>query len=249
MITESFDNTTEPIINMEEFYGQRKHLLDICLVVFSKSIYETILEMYACRQIAEIYAVNGVTPIYCFTHEEKDIAFYLSPLGSAGCAQDVIEANWMTGARHFIMFGSAGSLDGEKTDGKFVIPTEAYRDEGMSYHYAPPADYIRVKNHGFVADVCRELNIPFVEGRVWTTDAFLRETIGLYQKRKDEGCIAVEMEVAGVQAVCDFYGFMLYDFLATGDVLSEESYDAEGLKDANNNINKFHLALEIARRL
>ena len=98
-------------------------------------------------------------------------------------------------------------------------------------------------------NVCRELNIPFTEGRVWTTDAFLRETVGLYQKRKAEGCIAVEMEVAGVQAVCDFYGFELYDFLATGDVLSEESYDAEGLIDANNNINKFHLALEIARRL
>lgn len=249
MITDSFDNLTEPIINMEEFYGERKYLVDICLVIFSKSIYETVLNLYDCRQIAEIYAVNGITPIFCFTHEGKDIAFYLSPLGSTACAQDVIEANWMTGARHFIMFGSAGSLDQEKTDGKFVIPTEAYRDEGMSYHYAPPADYIQIKNHGFVSNICHELNIPFTEGRVWTTDAFLRETIGLYKKRKAEGCIAVEMEVAGVQAVCDFYGFELYDFLATGDVLSEESYDAEGLIDANNNINKFHLALEIARRL
>lgn len=34
------------------------------------------------------------------------------------------------------MSGSAGSLDKEKTDNKFVIPTESYRDEGMSYHYA-----------------------------------------------------------------------------------------------------------------
>ena len=75
MITESFDNTTEPIINMEEFYGRRKQLLDICLVIFSKSIYETILEMYTCRQIAEIYAVNGVTPIYCFTYEKKTSRF------------------------------------------------------------------------------------------------------------------------------------------------------------------------------
>ena len=30
----------------------------------------------------------------------------------------------------------------------------------------------------------------------------LRETKGLVARRKDEGCIAVEMELAGVQAVC-----------------------------------------------
>lgn len=29
---------------------------------------------------------------------------------------------------------------------------------------------------------------------------------------------AVPMELAGVQSVCDFYGFDLYDFLVTGDV-------------------------------
>jgi uridine phosphorylase len=48
---------------------------------------------------------------------------------------------WLIGAKQFIMFGSAGSLNEEKTKGKFVIPTEAYRDEGMSYHYAPAKDH------------------------------------------------------------------------------------------------------------
>lgn len=34
----------------------------------------------------------------------------------------------------------------------------------------------------------------------------------LVEKRKSEGCIAVEMELAGMQAVCDFYNIELYDF-------------------------------------
>ena len=54
---------------------------------------------------------------------------------------------YMTGADKFILFGSAGALDKEKTKGKYVIPTEAYRDEGMSYHYAPPGDGLQEANH------------------------------------------------------------------------------------------------------
>lgn len=63
------------------------------------------------------------------------------------------------------------------------------------------------------------------------------------------GCIAVDMELAGVQSVCDFYGFDLYDFLVTGDVLSEDKYEMEGFNDANHNMDKFYIALEIAKRI
>lgn len=41
----------------------------------------------------------------------------------------------------------------------------------------------------------------------------IRETKGLVRKRMEEGCIAVEMELAGVQSVCDFYNLKLYAFL------------------------------------
>ena len=82
----------------------------------------------------------------CFDIEGMKIAGYLSHIGSALAGGDVIDVNWLTGAVKFIMFGSAGSLDSGLTTGKFVIPTHSYREEGLSYHYAPPADYIEVKN-------------------------------------------------------------------------------------------------------
>ncbi len=77
----------------------------------------------------------------------------------------------------------------------------------------------------------------------------LRETVNLVNKRKSEGCIAVEMEVAGVQAVCDFYGYELYDFLAAGDVLVEGDYTIDALSDANHNLDKLLLALQIIERI
>ena len=246
MITHSFDNKTKPIISLKDFYGERRHLVDICLIIFSRKISEHILSTYRCEKIAEIGAANGHYPIYKFTYNDKEIAFYLSGIGSTLAAQFAIETNWLTGASKFIMFGSAGSLDGEKTANKFVVPTEAYRDEGMSYHYAPPSDYIKIKNNAKVKAFFDARHIPIVQGRVWTTDAMLRETVGQVQVRKNEGCIAVEMELAGVQSVCDFYNFELYNFLVTGDVLGENSYDNVNLSDANHNLDKLQIALELA---
>ena len=56
------------------------------------------------------------------------------------------------------------------------------------------------------------------------------------------------MELAGVEAVCDFYGWNVYDFLATGDVLDEAVYDASGLANANHNMDKLYIAIDIAKR-
>ena len=249
MITESFDTETAPVISLKDIYGEQKHLADVCIITFSEVICQTILKTRACEQIAEIGACNGCIPIRAFEYHGRKIAFYLSPLGSALASECLLEAGWLTGADKFIMFGSAGSLDYEKTANRFVIPTEAYRDEGMSYHYAPPADYIKVKNSGTVKAVFEGLNVPFAEGKTWTTDAFLRETAGQAAKRRAEGCIAVEMEIAGVQAVCDFHGLNLYTFLVTGDVLSEDGYSTGTLTDANHNVDKFRLALELAARI
>lgn len=249
MITDSFDDKTQPILTLKDFYGERKNLVDICLITFSKTIFDYILSTFRCEIIATIEAPNGNCPVYKFVYRGKDIAFYLSCIGSTAASEYLIEANWLTGASKFIMFGSAGSLDAEKTTNKYVIPTEAYRDEGMSYHYAPPSDYIKIKNGAQTKKLFDEWNIPNVQGRVWTTDAVLRETVGQVTLRKNEGCVAVEMEVAGVQAVCDFYGFELYNFLVTGDVLCENGYDNGNLPDANHNLDKLHVALKLAERI
>ena len=106
-----------------------------------------------------------------------------------------------------------------------------------------------------------EDNKRFVPDEVWKTVEEVEETLEflisqygsfegpLVNKRKSEGCIAVEMEVAGVQSVCDFYGLSLYDFLAAGDVLIEGDYTIEGLSDANHNLDKLQIALKIIERI
>ncbi len=246
MIVDSFDNNTEPIISPASFFGAQQHYCDIAIATFSREIYPEVLTMFPNEKVGEIKAANLIKPIHLLDVSGMKIAFYLSEIGSALASTDVIEINWKTGAKHFVYFGSAGALDQDKTAGKYVIPTESYRDEGMSYHYAPPADYIKIRNADRLARMFSEKGHPYVEGRVWTTDALYRETRGQVEKRKQEGCLAVEMELAGLQAVCDYHGFELYDFLVTGDVVDQEDYTPEGLNEANHSMGKFFVALDIA---
>lgn len=249
MITDCYDITTEPVISLKDFYGEQRHLLEKCLIILSKKIHDYLLETFDCTEIGALGACNGSTPIYRINIGEEEVAFYLSSIGSAGASTECLETNWLTGATKFIMFGSCGSLNKEATTGKYIIPTESYRGEGCSYYYAPPADYIRVKNSDKVAALFEEWHVPYVVGKVWTTDSMIRETVGLVSQRKSEGCIAVEMELAGVQAVCDFYGLELYNFLEAGDVLADSGYEVEGLHSANHDLAKLHLGLRMISRI
>ena len=248
MITDSFDINSEAIISPESF-RPRQFFADTAILTFSHEIIEAVLAKYPHEQVSRIQGVNGQNPIWLVKAPDLSFILYMVSMSSTMAATDVIELNCYTGPDKFIMFGSAGALDHGATKGRFVIPTEAYRDEGMSYHYAPPADYIRIKNADKLAGFFEKLEIPYVLGRVWTTDAMYRETRDLVRKRREEGCIAVEMELAGVQAVCDFHGFELYDFLQTGDVVDQISYTPDGLHEANHSIDKFEIALQIAKML
>ena len=249
MITDSFDPKSEPLFTVESFVGPQKHLCDVCVLTFSDVILRELETRFALRKVDVLRSANGDRPIYLFAYEGKTLAVVLCGIGATLAGGQVEELNWIIGATKFVMFGSAGSLNREATAGKYVIPTEAYRDEGMSYHYAPPADYIAVKNANRVEEIFRELQLPCVKGRVWTTDAFYRETRDQFEKRKAEGCLAVEMELSGVQAVCDFCGFELYNFLVTGDVLDAPVYENDGLHSANHGLDKLDIALEIAKRI
>jgi uridine phosphorylase len=248
MITDAFDKS-EVLFGPKDFYGEQKHLCDKCIITFSERIFDYMLETYAHEEAGSIRCCNGNTTVYIFEIEGMKIAGYLSHIGSASAGGDVIDVNWLTGASKFIMFGSAGSLDSDATNGKFVIPTESYREEGLSYNYIDPTDYIKIKNSKMVKAIFDEFNLPSVTGKVWTTDAIYRETKAKLEARKAEGCVAVEMELAGVQAVCDYYGWDLYDFLVTGDVLDKAVYDVSGLANANHNMDKLYIAIEIAKRI
>lgn len=252
MIIDSFDDTTEAIISPESFYGTVDKICDVCIVTFSNVVINNILKTFCCEKIADMGSVNGSIPFYKLNYKGKDIAFYMTMISSTGAGTCVEEARHLIGASKYIMFGSCGCLDEKIAAGKAIIPTAAYRDEGFSYHYAPAADYISIKNAEIVAAAFDDMGIPYVKGKTWTTDGIYRETKANMDKRKTEGCIAVEMECSGVQAVCDFRGLEYYSFLICGDLLDSQEWDRRILGDdeeINHQLRNFYIAMELALRI
>lgn len=252
MITNSFDPHTPPVFTTDDVYGKTEPRADVCIVTFSKTVRDHALAHFPCREIAVLEGLNGAQPIYLIQSEGPRIAFYMSPITSAGAGLKMEEAASATGVKRFVLFGSCGALDSALTEGRLIVPTEAYRDEGLSYHYAPAAPYIAVKNAGKVAGILSGLNIPHVSGRAWTTDAIYRETRGNMEKRRAEGCIAVDMECSGLQALCDFRGYEYYTFFYSGDLLDAPEWEQRILcsdAETEHQLRNFMVALEIAKRV
>ncbi len=247
MITDSFDNRTEAIIQPRR--GADAPKLDVMIITFSYVIEEYVRTHFQCREIVRCQSVTGPTPVYQLDWQGRRIGFYKTYVGGPATVGLIEEVLSKVDVGKFVLFGGSGCLNREIARGKIMVPTAAYRDEGASYHYAPAADYISVRNAPVVARFMERAGIPYVLGKTWTTDAMYRETRGNFEKRKADGCIAVEMECAAAQAVCDFRGVELYNFLKSGDLLDAPEWDPRsemGNKGSQHDPRYFRIALELA---
>ncbi len=223
MITNSFDSKSEAIINTQIKENAVK--VDACIATFSYVIEDYVLKKFECEPIASLHCATGKVPIYLINYKGKKFAFYKTGIGAPLTVGLIEETLAELVCNKYILFGGAGCLDKEIARGKIMVPTEAYRDEGTSYHYKKASDYLTIKNSSVVAEFMEKFSIPYVLGKTWTTDAFYRETKNNFQKHKADGCISVEMESAGVQAMCDFRGLDFYTFFSSGDLLDAPQWD------------------------
>jgi uridine phosphorylase len=81
--------------------------------------------------------------------------------------------------------------------------------------------------------------VPHLAGKTWTTDAPYRETPARIARRREEGCLTVEMESAGMMAVARFRGVAFGQVLYGGDDLSGAEWDNrawQSRKDVRENL-------------
>jgi uridine phosphorylase len=128
--------------------------------------------------------------------------------GIVGCAVGasfavlIAEELFACGCRLLISLTSAGQITPSGPTPYFVVIDRALRDEGTSYHYAPPADYAEA-NLDLVAkaeSALRASGQRIVTGATWTTDAPFRETTEAIEAARTAGILAVEMEAAALYA-------------------------------------------------
>lgn len=128
MITNSFDNKSESKIN--PYLKENAPVVDACIVTFSHVIEKYVKDHYELTQIGESIAVTGDLPIYQFEHNGITFAFMKTYAGASACVATIEDTLSEIKTDKYIVFGS-GCLNKEIAHGKVMIPTEAYRDEGI----------------------------------------------------------------------------------------------------------------------
>ncbi|MDE6667221.1 MAG: nucleoside phosphorylase [Clostridia bacterium] len=218
----------------EHFVSLPKNLPERCVIAFSKSSVAYIAEKYGAPQISEIHSCTVNLPIYEVDIDGVKIALITGFVGAVNAATQIHEL-YAAGVRKVIACGAAGSLT-PKPLGALVIPNCAVRDEGASYHYAPPSYEIQADGEvvKHIENTLSKLGLPHVAGKTWTTDAFYRETEDKIALRRSQGCLTVEMECSAMIAVSKFLNIKFGQILYCGDDLSGTDYDSRNFSHADD---------------
>ena len=254
MLLHEFDPSETAIFNPSMVFAPVDGMPKVAVSCFSFVTFERMLALFPdAEQIATMKCASQTFPVYKVRYRDVELALYMSGVGAPLCVGNQEEI-YALGAETLVLFGTCGVLDRAIGDCAVILPTSAMRDEGTSYHYAPPTDEIDVNVHhaALFRDLLRELNVSCVEGKCWTTDSMYRETKEKTARRKASGCVCVDMGCASVAAVAQFRNKEALHFFYAADNLDAAEWDERSLSNYANLDEKDRvaaIALEAARRI
>ncbi len=126
------------------------------------------------------------------------------------------------GAKTILFLNGTGSLSPDVPVGSVVLPGELIREEGTSFHYAPPdvslCTDLNVNEQ--IRGAATSLGIELKSGKHWTTDALYRETFTKVERYRRQGVLSVEMELSALAGVAYYRAVSLSALLVVTDILS-----------------------------
>lgn len=220
-----FDATPEAFIEPSRIIRARD-LPEHCVISFFKEVIDKVVDEYGARIAVENKWEDGPHCIYEISYGGRRLAFFHPGVG-APIAAGLLEEAIAFGCRKFIACGGCGVLEKDIAVGHLIVVSGAVRDEGVSYHYLPPGREVTANEIAVraLAQTLEERRVPYRVGKTWTTDAPYRETVNKIARRRDEGCLVVEMESAALIAVSQFRQVIFGQALYGGDDLSGTEWD------------------------
>ena len=202
------------------------HLPEKCVFAFLGEYIDEYARKAKARKVSEYVSATKSYPVYITEHKGEEVVLCQAPVGAAAAAQIL---DWLIGygVREIISAGSCGALE-TFPESTFLVPNRALRDEGASYHYAPPSRFMEIseKARKAIEETVTQHGMKYQEVVTWSTDGFYRETKEKVAYRKSEGCSVVEMECSALAAVSAFRGATWGMILYTADSLADvDRYD------------------------
>ena len=155
------------------------------------------------------------------------------PFIGAPYAVMLLETLIAWGARKIIFVGWCGAISEKVKIGDIILPTAAIIDEGTSGHYGPAENGRSHASASLVSQIRKVLDekqVDFHAGEIWTTDAVYRETRQKVATHRQNGILAVEMELSALFTVAKFRRVAIAGVLVVSDELSSLKW-RPGFKD------------------
>jgi|GEM_PF-355841 len=245
-----FDDDKDAMVNPSSVIKPHDDMPEHVVICFFREVLMQLRMRFPMTVIEQLTGESGDNPVYKMTVDDKQIALFHPGVG-APLAGAFLEEVIALGGRKFIACGGAGVLSDIPVGG-LVIPDTAVRDEGMSYHYLPPAREVQgnVTAINAIKATLDAHDIPYQVGKTWTTDAIYRETRKKVNARKAEGCLTVEMETATFFAISQFRDVTFGQILYGGDDVGGEEWDGRNWMGQSSTREKlFWLAAEAVLKL
>lgn len=253
MILQEFDPTSPEVIDVRAHKPRLEGMPQVMVSCFASVTFERMLQGLNAAPIAQSKSANMYYPIYRAEIDGVPLAFQMAAVGAPACVGNLEDAFAM-GVETVVLFGNCGVLQKDIADCSIIIPNAALRDEGTSYHYAPASDEIAVnpKYTEEFTELLDSCGVSYTVGKCWTTDAFYRETRDKVHRRREAGCVCVDMECSAVAAAAQFRGREVFQFFYAADNLDTEVWDERSLSKHSLVEEKdrvAQLAIELALRI
>lgn len=248
-LIDSYDESEE-FVKAEILTRGQKRLPKTAIVCFKKELIDIVKNKEEFEEYSEVSVCGEDIKIYKTQIGKESVILYRTLIGGPATAS-MMEEIHARGVDNFIFFGSCGELISDMKKGAFIIPTEAYRDEGTSYHYMPASDFVKVETASQLEEIFKKKNISYELAKTWTTDALYKETKNKIKRRIESGCKVVEMECASIMAVANSRKINAYQFLYSDDTLAGEAWDVRTLIDDRSYILEecLRIATEIVKEI
>ena len=236
----------EALLKPQDLIKERGNMPFSMIITWQTSLLQAADKRFGLNKIST-FRCGIPCPVYEIKIHKETVGIVNLPIG-APVAAGFIEEYIVRGVMRFVCIGSAASLS-PKTMGKLIVPTQAYRDEGTSWHYAPQdSPWIDVLSAKTLDTILTSLEVPHICGRVWSTDAFYRETPSAVKMMKEQDCLCVDMECAANMAVSQFHKVQCLQMMFNADHFNDEAWNVGKLKSLGKDMYEklAQLAVDVA---
>lgn len=252
MLLEEFENVPAVIEPTDRSLISGGEICDTIILSFNGEILERVKQIDGVYEGGYLTNLNSKYPWYIYEVDGFKLAVAMATIG-APMVVGFLEELKARGFNNFIVLGSCGVLDQSIQADKIIIPSSALRDEGTSYHYAPASDEIAYDETLLLTmeNALNKSGIEHIWTKVWTTDAFYRETAAKVKRRLEAGAKVVDMESSAIMAWAQYRQANVYQFFYTADYVDHHNHewDARHEERKTDVMTFFEIAVSIALEL